>query len=56
MIHGRQREVVEGQIEELKKSAGLEGFPSKTLFSCRRFKQTGARFSKPTDPNSQKLS
>jgi DNA-binding Lrp family transcriptional regulator len=49
MIHGRQREVVEGQIEELKTSAGLKGFSSKTLFSRRRFKQTGARFSRPSD-------
>ena len=47
MIHGRERQVVEKQIANLKKSAGLEGFASKTLFSARRFKQTGARFSSP---------
>ena len=45
MIHGRQRAVVERQILDLKNSAGLESYPSKTLFSRRRFKQTGARFS-----------
>ena len=47
MIHGCDRDVVEGQIAELKKSAGLENHASKTLFSTRRFKQTGARFSTP---------
>jgi DNA-binding Lrp family transcriptional regulator len=45
MIHGRERTVVEAQIETLKKSAELEKYPTKTLFSRRRFKQTGARFS-----------
>lgn len=48
MIHGREREIVEGQIETLKQSAGLAGYPTKTLFSTKRFKQTGARFSPPT--------
>jgi len=47
MIHGRQRDGVEGQIADLKKAAGLYAYPSKTLFSRRRFKQTGARFSSP---------
>ena len=45
MIHGRERDVVEAQIEDLKNAAGLNQYPTKTLFSCRRFKQTGARFS-----------
>ncbi len=36
MIHGRERVVVETQINDLKKSAGLESYPSKTLFSRRR--------------------
>ncbi|MCP4185616.1 MAG: Lrp/AsnC family transcriptional regulator [Hyphomicrobiales bacterium] len=45
MIHGRERAVVEEQIDGLKKTAGLESYPSKTLFSRRCFKQTGARFS-----------
>ena len=49
MIHGRERDVVEGQIADLKKSAGLYAYPSKTLFSRRRFKQIGARFSSPPE-------
>ncbi len=48
MIHGRDRQIVEGQIIELKERAQLLGFASKTLFSLRRFKQTGARFSSAT--------
>ena len=44
MIHGCVRERVEAQIVQLKKQAMLEAYPSRTLFSCRRFKQTGARF------------
>ncbi|MCP4071543.1 MAG: Lrp/AsnC family transcriptional regulator [Hyphomicrobiales bacterium] len=51
MIHGRKRAVVEAQINDLKKSAGLDIYPSKTLFSRRRFKQTGARFSIPVKVN-----
>ena len=47
MIHGRERARVEAQITQLKKTAELEHYPSLTLFSCRRFKQTGARFSNP---------
>lgn len=47
MIHGRERQVVESQISRLKLSAGLEHYASRTLFSARRFKQTGARFSSP---------
>ncbi len=45
MIHGQERERVEAQIARLKVNAGLQSFPSQTLFSRRRFKQTGARFS-----------
>ncbi len=45
MIHGRERTRVEEQIDRLKKQVGLEAYPGKTLFSRRRFKQTGARFS-----------
>lgn len=47
MIHGRERAVVERQIAAVKKDTGLSMFPSKTLFSLRRFKQTGARFHSP---------
>ncbi len=45
MIHGRERAVVDGQIALLKETAGIADLDSKTLFSLRRFKQTGARFS-----------
>jgi len=44
MIHGRDREKVLQQIEEVKQAAGLNDFPGKVLFSKRRFKQYGARF------------
>lgn len=47
MIHGRERAAVEAQIALVKKNAGLESYASKTLFSRRRFKQIGARFSSP---------
>ena len=53
MIHGQQRSIVEQQIETIK-SAGLAPYPSKTLFSLRRFKQTGARFS-TTPENERRL-
>lgn len=45
MIHGRERAVVETQIKTLKNEVKLMTFASKTLFSKRRFKQNGARFS-----------
>ncbi len=45
MIHGRERTLVEAQIETLKNKVKLTAYASKTLFSKRRFKQTGARFS-----------
>jgi DNA-binding Lrp family transcriptional regulator len=45
MIHGQDRQVVESQIVQLKEAAGLGGLATKTLFSKKRFKQTGARFS-----------
>lgn len=43
MIHGRQRETVLGQIDELKAVAGASERPPAVLFSRRRFKQRGAR-------------
>ena len=45
MIHGRERALVEQQIAHLKNNAALTGYASRTLFSRRRFKQTGAKFS-----------
>lgn len=49
MIHGRERVFVEQQIAAIKKDCGLSGFPTQTLFSLRRFKQTGARFNSRQD-------
>ncbi len=49
MIHGTSREVVHRQIDELAErigtELGLERVPHAVLFSRRRFKQCGARFS-----------
>ena len=47
MIHGRERGVVEGQIAQATRAAGLEGLRSTVLFSRRRFKQRGARYAAP---------
>ena len=44
MIHGRNREGVEMNIEHLAQSLGLEQTARAVLFSRRRFKQCGARF------------
>jgi hypothetical protein len=44
MIHGRQRTIVLGQIEEATAAAGLAACPRAILFSRRRFKQQGARY------------
>ena len=47
MIHGRDRGVVEEQIEALSRDRGLAGAPRATLFSRARFKQCGARYATP---------
>jgi DNA-binding Lrp family transcriptional regulator len=44
MIHGRDRPSVERQIERASEAGGLTGVPRALLFSCRRFKQRGARY------------
>ncbi len=44
MIHGRDRQTVHTQIERLRAELGLTGIASAILFSCRRFKQRGARY------------
>lgn len=44
MIHGKDRAVVEAEIEEATRAAGLSGSPRAILFSCRCFKQRGARY------------
>ncbi len=45
MIHGRDRMRVRERISELIDTCGLQGVPHEVLFSCRRFKQRGARYS-----------
>jgi len=44
MVHGTDRVKVRFQIAQLARHAGLEGYGSQVLFSCRRFKQCGARY------------
>jgi len=44
MVHGTERSVVEAQIARLAENAGLAAFPSRILFSRRRFKQCGAQY------------
>ncbi|MCB1882926.1 MAG: AsnC family protein [Geminicoccaceae bacterium] len=44
MVHGKDRGVVEAQVEEATAAAGLSGLPRAILFSKRRFKQRGARY------------
>ena len=47
MIHGRDRALVEGLIEDGTAAAGLAGRPRAVLFSSRGFKQCGARYAPP---------
>ena len=44
MIHGRQRDEVLGLVAQLKEQCGLGHVAHEVLFSCRRFKQCGARY------------
>ncbi len=44
MIHGRSRETVLAQLAVLCERCELGDFPREVLFSCRRFKQRGARY------------
>lgn len=44
MVHGTNRDVVLAQIAKLSKKTGLEAYQMQVLFSCRRFKQRGARY------------
>lgn len=47
MIHGKDRTDVEARIAALAQSCGLDDYPHEILFSCRRFKQCGARYVSP---------
>ena len=44
MVHGTDRDVVLAQIAKLTGETGLEAYQMQVLFSCRRFKQHGARY------------
>lgn len=44
MIHGKDRHEVEQRIATLAQACGLGSYPFEVLFSCRRFKQCGARY------------
>ena len=47
MIHGRDQSKVEALVHEAAAQAGLTEVARATLFSRRRFKQRGARYSGP---------
>ena len=47
MVHGKDRAAVLGQVERMASEAGVANIPRETLFSVRRFKQTGARYGAP---------
>ena len=44
MIHGSARDEVLAARADLASRLGLDPYPHAVLFSCRRFKQTGARY------------
>jgi len=44
MVHGRDRDAVHAQVDELALRAGAAGLPRELLFSSRCFKQRGARY------------
>lgn len=44
MVHGKDRQEVEQRIATLVQTCGLGAYPHEILFSCRRFKQCGARY------------
>ncbi len=44
MLHGKDRHEVEQRIATLAQACGLNAYPYEVLFSCRRFKQCGARY------------
>lgn len=44
MVHGKDRALVEAEVEEATLAAGLSGRPRAVLFSRRCFKQRGARY------------
>ena len=64
MVHGSSREEVSKKVAEIVESCGLQNIEHTILFSTRRFKQRGARYTdndtgkvaeKPTGNKSKKL-
>ncbi|MHB1247419.1 MAG: siroheme decarboxylase subunit beta [Sulfuriferula sp.] len=49
MVHGRDRSKVESALACLQDECGLRGYDHRVLFSLRRFKQCGARYSTATE-------
>jgi DNA-binding Lrp family transcriptional regulator len=45
MVHGQNRQAVLAEIARMRNELGLEHLPCQPLFSRRRFKQCGARYS-----------
>lgn len=50
MIHGRDRESVLAQVEQIRGRLPLSGVDCAVLFSGRRFKQRGARYGRDPSP------
>ena len=48
MIHGQDRRSVLNKISALRRAAGIQALPYCVLFSRRRFKQRGARYTPPS--------
>lgn len=46
MVHGKDRDAVTARTQKIAEAAGLAHLPRQILFSTRRFKQRGARYSK----------
>lgn len=44
MIHGKQRSQVLNEIQQIIQHNNLQTYPKDILFSCKKFKQTGARY------------
>lgn len=44
MIHGKSRDTVLALRDDLASRLGIDAWPHSVLFSCRRFKQQGARY------------
>ncbi len=49
MVHGTQRTEVLAQVDTIARELGLEATERDVLFSCRQFKQCGARYGAKTE-------